>query len=135
MAALSNARRELFAQGLTKGLTAYQAYIEAGYKADRGAASRLSANVSIQARVAELQKRVEDRFELSRVEWLKSFLRIAQKAERVGDFAAARGALREIGLAMPRWYTPEEVSGAITVLVKRLWGVDKDAGANPANAE
>jgi hypothetical protein len=52
---LSNPRHEKFAQGLAQGKPAINAYELAGYKADRGAASRLSAKVSIQARVAELQ--------------------------------------------------------------------------------
>jgi hypothetical protein len=55
MLALPNPRHEKFAQGLAEGKTAINAYEMAGYKPDRGAASRLSANVSIQARVAELQ--------------------------------------------------------------------------------
>jgi hypothetical protein len=36
-------------------MTACKAYVAAGYKADRGAASRMSANVSIKARIAELK--------------------------------------------------------------------------------
>ena len=55
MAILSNPRHEKFAQGLAHGKSAINAHEQAGYKPDRGAASRLSANVSIQARVAELQ--------------------------------------------------------------------------------
>jgi hypothetical protein len=55
MPILSNPRHEKFAQGLAQGKPAINAYEQAGYKPDRGAASRLSANVSIQARVAELQ--------------------------------------------------------------------------------
>jgi hypothetical protein len=55
MSILSNPRHEKFAQGLAQGKPAINAYELAGYKPDRGAASRLSANVSIQARVAELQ--------------------------------------------------------------------------------
>jgi phage terminase small subunit len=55
MPILSNPRHEKFAQGLAEGKPAINAYELAGYKPDRGAASRLSANVSIQARVAELQ--------------------------------------------------------------------------------
>jgi hypothetical protein len=55
MPILSNPRHEKFAQGLAEGKPAINAYGLAGYKPDRGAASRLSTNVSIQARVAELQ--------------------------------------------------------------------------------
>ncbi len=57
MAVMENPRHEIFAQQLAKGKSAEAAYAAAGYKRDRGAASRLSAKVNIQARVAELLER------------------------------------------------------------------------------
>jgi len=51
---LKNPRRELFAQSLAKGMPAIRAYTVAGYKPDRSAACRLSANVSIRARLHKL---------------------------------------------------------------------------------
>ena len=57
MAVLPNPRHERFAQEIAKGKSAEAAYAAAGYKRDRGAASRLSAKVNIQARVAELLER------------------------------------------------------------------------------
>ena len=54
MAALINARHELFAQERARGATADEAYAKAGYKPDRGHASRLAANGSILARIDEL---------------------------------------------------------------------------------
>lgn len=53
MPILTNKGHEAFAQGVAKGLTADQAYQEAGYKPSRSAASRLSTNVNIPARIAE----------------------------------------------------------------------------------
>lgn len=41
MPVLHNARHEKFAQALAKGMTATDAYTEAGYKRDRTAAERL----------------------------------------------------------------------------------------------
>ena len=52
---LKNPRHELFAQALVHGMSADAAYTEAGYKADRGNAARMTANDSICDRVAELQ--------------------------------------------------------------------------------
>lgn len=49
---LANARHERFACELAKGVSQAEAYKKAGYKPDTGAASRLSAKISIQARVA-----------------------------------------------------------------------------------
>lgn len=59
MPALKNPKHERFAQGLLRGLTADTAYVEAGYKAHRGNASRLRADESIEKRLNELQKTVE----------------------------------------------------------------------------
>lgn len=52
---LDNARHERFAQELAGGASQVEAYELSGYKPDTGAASRLSANVSIESRVAELK--------------------------------------------------------------------------------
>lgn len=51
---LANARHEMFAQALAKGATADEAYVEAGFKANRHNASRLKTNEHISARVSEL---------------------------------------------------------------------------------
>ena len=55
MPVLKKARHERFAQAIAKGKSATEAYAEAGYKGDRTAASRLSTNVNVVARVKELQ--------------------------------------------------------------------------------
>ena len=57
MAALKNARHERFAQALAAGETQDAAYQIAGYKPSRPAASRLSTNVNVRARVENLQER------------------------------------------------------------------------------
>lgn len=54
MSALKNARHEKFAQGLSRGLTADQAYQDAGYSANRGNAATLKQKQIIQDRVSEL---------------------------------------------------------------------------------
>lgn len=61
MPVLKNARHEKFAQALASGKTADASYKLAGYKPDRGAATRLSAKVSIKDRVRELQQRQVDK--------------------------------------------------------------------------
>jgi hypothetical protein len=58
---LKNAKHELFAQAPAKGMPAIRAYEEAGYKPDRGAACRLSANVSVRARLSELLEKAAER--------------------------------------------------------------------------
>src|SRR5271165_2879982 len=54
MPILENLRWELFAQGIAKGLTQGQAYVQAGYKPSPSAPSRLFENVRIKERVQEL---------------------------------------------------------------------------------
>jgi hypothetical protein len=61
MPILKNTRHEKFAQELAKGKSATKAYRAAGFKGDRTAASRMSTNVNISKRVAELQGKAAER--------------------------------------------------------------------------
>jgi phage terminase small subunit len=58
---LKNARHERFAQELAKGKSKLGAYTVAGYEPDRGAATRLSANVNIDRRVKELKAKAAEK--------------------------------------------------------------------------
>ena len=55
MPPLNNARHEAFARALFEGKSADEAFVIAGYKRNRGNASRLKANESVSRRLAELQ--------------------------------------------------------------------------------
>lgn len=57
---LQNSRAERFACELAKGASQSEAYRLAGYKHDTGAASRLSANVSVMARVSWLKSQAAE---------------------------------------------------------------------------
>lgn len=81
MPALENHKHELFAQGLAKGKTQIEAYKEAGYKPDDGAAARLSGKVRIKERVAELQERAAVRTEITVANITERLLKIAEKGE------------------------------------------------------
>lgn len=87
MPALSNPKHERFAQALAKGETAIAAYEQAGYSPDRGAASRLSANVSIERRVTEILDKAAERAEISVASVTNRLLAIATKAEAKDDAA------------------------------------------------
>ena len=52
---LDNARHEVFAQNLARGMSATEAYAKAGYKPSDQHASRLARNGKVRARVAFLQ--------------------------------------------------------------------------------
>jgi phage terminase small subunit len=89
MTTLKNAKHELFAQALAAGASAVDAYKAAGYKVDRGAASRLSANVSIRARVAELQKEAADKLVMSLEEALQYAANVVRAAVGTVDEKSA----------------------------------------------
>lgn len=84
-------------------------------------ASRMLDDPEIITRITELKVALEDnaafRFNLTRERWLQMFLNIAKKARKAGDYSAAKGCLREIGLAMPGWYTPVQVEVSADVHV------------------
>jgi hypothetical protein len=85
MPVLPNAKHERFSQELAKGKSQAEAYESAGYKPDSGAASRLSGNVSIQARVAEIMERGAIRAEVSVASITERLIRISEKGEKLGE--------------------------------------------------
>lgn len=127
MAALKNPKHEAFAQGLAKGLSASDAYVAAGYKESRSAASRLSTNVSIEARVAELVHNGAQKAETS-------VARVLQELSRLG-FSDIRRAFDGNGnlLSPTEWDDEFAASVAsIEVVTKTLPGqADDEMDAQP----
>jgi phage terminase small subunit len=93
MPALSNARHEKFAQELSKGKTATDAYVLAGYKANDGNAATLKGNQRILDRVAELQNAASMRVEVTVASLLQEAAEIQQAAKDAGQHSAAIAAL------------------------------------------
>ncbi|WP_105430207.1 hypothetical protein [Neorhizobium sp. T6_25] len=93
MPVLKNARHERFAQALSQGKTADEAYEAAGYTANRGNAARLKANESIMKRVREIAARVSEKAEWSAADRLLALKAIfdsnAEKDARVAIAAIA----------------------------------------------
>jgi hypothetical protein len=81
MPVLDNARHERFAQALAKGMSATDAYTKAGYSGDRTAASRLSTNVNVQARLLELKTKSAEKTVLTVASITDRLLKIADKGE------------------------------------------------------
>jgi phage terminase small subunit len=111
MPILSNPRHEKFAQGLAQGKPAIIAYEQAGYKPDRGAASRLSAKVSIQARVAELQGKSAER----------AIVTLEGLIQEAGELQVAGLKLNQISAAVAALTAKAKLAG--------LW-VDKQESTN-----
>lgn len=99
MPALSNPKHERFAQALAKGETADAAYVSAGYEENRGNATRLKANESIEARVAEILERAAMRAEITVAGISERLLMIADKGEKLAEasgLSVARASLMDV---------------------------------------
>lgn len=95
---LKNARHERFAQELAKGKSQVDAYAAAGYTGDRTAASRLSTNANILARVEELKGKAAERCVVTVEGITQRLLNIAQKGEDAKDaplLSVARASLMD----------------------------------------
>lgn len=115
---LKNARHERFAQELAKGKSKFAAYEKAGYKPDRGAAVRLSANVSIAKRIAELKAGAAKRTEITVAGITNDLMRIAKKGEGLKEpagLSVARASLMDAaklnGLVIDRTKIGLDLSG------------------------
>lgn len=96
---LKNARHERFAQERAKGKSQDKAYVAAGYKQDRGAASRLSANVSVAARIEELKAAAADKTVVTVASLTQRLLNIAKKGEAKPEapmLSVSRAALMDV---------------------------------------
>jgi len=93
MPALSNPRYERFAQELSKGKTADESYVLAGYKENRGNASTLKANQIILDRVAELQSAGSLRVEVTIASLIMEAAEIQKEARAANQHSAAIAAL------------------------------------------
>jgi hypothetical protein len=93
MPSLDNPRHERFAQELAKGKSQLDAYVEAGYKPDDGAASRLSGNVRIQQRVSEIKDRSAIRTEITLQTLMEEAAEIQRSALAANQHSAAVAAL------------------------------------------
>lgn len=106
MPILANSKWELFAQELAKGKSAAEAYEIAGYKPNDGNCIRLKGNERVIARVSELMSRAAIRTEISIASVTESLLRIAGKAEDLGEASG-------LNVAKSAWMDAAKVNGLI----------------------
>lgn len=121
MPALSNKRHEAFAQALARGQSASDAYVTAGYKESRSAASRLSTNVNIERRVAELVHKAADRAEIDVARVLKELVRLGTSDIR--DAFTDGGSLKD-----PKDWTDDFAASVASVEVVTKPGETDDDG-------
>ncbi len=98
MPILDNPRHEAFAQAFAAGATADEAYAQAGFKADRGHASRLASTDNVRARVEEIRARASAKLEIT-LQYLMEKAEEARKAAMAGGQpSAAVAAIKELGI-------------------------------------
>ena len=124
MAAVANAKRERFCQEYLVDLNAGRAYERAGYKA-RGrvadaAASRLLADVSVAARIAELQAERAERVQVTVDDVVAGLLTEAQKDDNPGAARVSAWAHlgKHLGMFGPKGTADDPVNHA--VLIRRV---------------
>lgn len=130
MPAITNNQHEKFAQALVKGKSHGEAYLAAGYKAKNAsvasaAATRLLKKVNIQARVAELQTKAEERAVVDRAWVLKrlvenvdramTVIAVTTKDGQTGEYkyegSVANRALELLGKELGMFVDRKEVGG------------------------
>lgn len=103
---LKNARHERFAQELAKGKSQAEAYTKAGYKPDDGAASRLSGNIKVRDRVAELQSRAAEKAVFTAADMARQLDEDREFARKLKNpsaaISASLGKAKVLGLAPDR---------------------------------
>ena len=129
MPVLPNPRHESFARALAKGKSATEAYAQAGYKGDRTAASRLSTNVNVVSRVAELQQKVAKKVEVTVESLAAEYDEVRQLAIAEKQLSAANqstaGKAKLFGLGVEN----RRLSGSlqiVTITAKDLDGLTAD---------
>jgi phage terminase small subunit len=100
---LKSVRHERFAQQLAAGKSATEAYELAGYRGDRTAASRLSTNVNIRARVTQLQNVAAEETGVTIDTLICEAAEIQQKATDGRQYSAAIAALIAKAKLAGRW--------------------------------
>lgn len=106
MPVLSNPKHEHFAQLRAKGAAAAEAFVEAGYRPNRGNAVRLKTNERVEARVAELLARGQARHDVTLdtiTEKLVRAYNMAASQEKAGEMNTAAMSLAKLhGLLIDR---------------------------------
>ena len=108
MGILSNAKHELFAQGIARGKTQDEAYVQAGYKRNRRNASRLRTNEDVIQRIAELVAKAAEKFEVTLESLVREADAIQRDAHAAGQYSAASGALQAKAKLAGLWVEKSE---------------------------
>src|SRR6516164_1324857 len=95
MPPLSNPRHERFVQELFHGRSVDESYQAAGYKQNRGNASRLKANEAVLGRLTELQEEAAKQSEVTVQSLMAELEHARQHADTLGQLSASVRAISE----------------------------------------
>lgn len=146
---LANPRHEIFSHGLARGLSAREAFAEAGFRPHDSNASRLSGNDKVVRRVAELKALVARMRNLSThkiilteqwiIEQLIGVCLDARSLDRP-DGASANKALHLLGLQIGMFTERKEIGGpgafaGLTIADKKaqIMDIARRLGLGPVN--
>jgi len=145
MPALANSRHEAFAQALARGLSISAAYVEAGYKPNRGNAHTLAKqNKSISKRVEEIQTEqlaihqqataeaaANAKVTLERLIAEAEAARVKAMSEKGGSAAAVSALTAKAKLAgMWREKLEQHNTGAVSTVWSVGWEDENDGGTS-----
>jgi phage terminase small subunit len=135
MPILSNSKHELFAQARAQGKSVDEAYVVAGYSANRGNAARLNANESVRKRIEEIMSEAAQKTGLT-VQWVLDGLKLNyqramqavaikdHEGEPTGEFKydgnVANKSLELIGKHLGMFKDKLELSGQVIVEIVRF---------------
>jgi phage terminase small subunit len=114
MPVLQNPKHERFAIELSQGVTATEAYVIAGYKANDGNAATLKGNQRILDRVAEIQNRAVIRTEVTLASLIQEAAEIQELAKADKQYSAANAALTAKAKLSGHWVERAETENVNT---------------------
>ena len=102
MPCLDDPRQEKFAHLVAGGKPHSSAYVEAGYKPDKGHAYRMAHRPLVKARIAELKAEAAKHAVVTQVGLIQEFGRLAERSNKLGQMSAAVAArIAQAKLAWP----------------------------------
>lgn len=110
MSVLDNPKHEAFAQYLSEGKTADEAYQLAGYAANRGNAIRLKTNERVMKRVEELQERHQKQNDITVSRLSEMLLSAHERAVAAADLTNERQAVNDLAKLHGLIVTKSEVA-------------------------
>jgi len=110
MPVLDNQRHEVFCHNIVKGMSATDAYTNAGYKKSRQCASALLSKQDIQERIKELKEASASRVEITKSAVIELMQDIIEEAREAGQYGPAMTGAIKFGIECGMFETKSKVT-------------------------